>query len=419
MRSGLRFTIALALAVALGGWLLWTSFGGAVQNYAGPEELTAGTTYRLNGLVAEGSPRDAAARAQSEEGLRFWLVDKEDHSKRVQVLYRGSVPDTWKDERELVLTGELRRRRLPGRARLDARALPVQVHGPSRGHPGVHLMGIVGRAALLLALAAAVYAIVMALGSRRRGRRDWQLSAERAVYGVFGLTSLAIGTMWAALLTDDFTLRNVEGYSSSTLGWQYKITALWASQAGSLLLWGWLLTVFAALVVWTNRRRNRELMPVVVAVLMGIAIFFTGLLSFVTSPFETLASPTADGRGLNPLLQNAYMQAHPPMLYLGYVALAVPFAFAIAALVTRRLDTAWIAQRPALDDLRLALPGHRDPARLPLGLRGARLGRLLGLGPGRERGADAVAGGHRLPALGDGPGAPRDAEGLEHGRWSS
>lgn len=108
MRSGLRFTIALALAVALGGWLLWTSFGGSVQAYAGPEELTAGTSYRLNGLVAEGSPRDAAARAQSAEGLRFWMVDKEDHSKRVRVLYRGSVPDTWKDGRELVLTGELR-----------------------------------------------------------------------------------------------------------------------------------------------------------------------------------------------------------------------------------------------------------------------------------------------------------------------
>lgn len=108
MRSGLRFTIALALAVALGGWLLWTSFGGSVQAYAGPEELTAGTTYRLNGLVAEGSPRNAAALAQSAEGLSFFLIDKEDHSKRVKVLYRGSVPDTWKDKRELVLTGELR-----------------------------------------------------------------------------------------------------------------------------------------------------------------------------------------------------------------------------------------------------------------------------------------------------------------------
>ena len=108
MRSGLRFTIALALAVALGGVLIWASFGGTTQAYAGPEELTAGDTYRLNGLVAEGSPRDAAARAQTEAGLRFWLIDKEDHGKRVQVVYRGSVPDTFKDRRELVLTGELR-----------------------------------------------------------------------------------------------------------------------------------------------------------------------------------------------------------------------------------------------------------------------------------------------------------------------
>ena len=91
-----------------------------------------------------------------------------------------------------------------------------------------------------------------------------------------------------------------------------------------------------------NRNRNRELMPVVIAVLMGIGIFFLSLLSFVTSPFETLAVAPAEGRGLNPLLQNFYMQIHPPLLYLGYVGLSVPFAFAMAALVTRKLDTAWI-----------------------------------------------------------------------------
>ena len=94
--------------------------------------------------------------------------------------------------------------------------------------------------------------------------------------------------------------------------------------------------------VYVNRRRNRELMPIVMAVMMGIGIFFLSLLSFVTSPFETLAQAPAEGRGLNPLLQNFYMQIHPPMLYIGYVGLSVPFAFAIAALVTRRLDTVWI-----------------------------------------------------------------------------
>ena len=183
----------------------------------------------------------------------------------------------------------------------------------------------------------------MALGSRRHGRRGWQESAERGVYAVFALTTLAIGTMWAALLTGDFELRNVAEYTSSTLGAQYKITALWGSQAGSLLLWAWIFSGFASLAVYTNRRRNRELMPVVVAVLMVIGLFFLSLLSFVTSPFETLATAPAEGRGLNPLLQNFYMQIHPPLLYLGYVGLSIPFAFAIAALVTRKLDTGWIS----------------------------------------------------------------------------
>ncbi|HET6691665.1 MAG TPA: heme lyase CcmF/NrfE family subunit [Miltoncostaeaceae bacterium] len=203
-------------------------------------------------------------------------------------------------------------------------------------------MSLLGRAALLLALAAAVYVVWAALASRRPGRRPYFQSAERGVHAVFAFTTLAIVTMWAALLTDSFELRNVAEYSSTTLAPAYKLTALWGSQAGSLLLWAWILSGFASLVVYVNRHRNRELMPVVIAVMMGIGIFFLSLLSFVTSPFETLAQAPAEGRGLNPLLQNFYMQIHPPMLYLGYVGLSVPFAFAIAALVTRRLDTVWI-----------------------------------------------------------------------------
>jgi cytochrome c-type biogenesis protein CcmF len=203
-------------------------------------------------------------------------------------------------------------------------------------------VSLLGRAALLLALAAAAYVVWAALTSRRPGGRAYLQSAERGVHAVFGFTTLAIVTMWAALLTDSFELRNVAEYSSSTLSPAYKLTALWGSQAGSLLLWAWILSGFASLVVWVNRHRNRELMPIVMAVMMGIGIFFLALLSFVTSPFETLAQAPAEGRGLNPLLQNFYMQIHPPMLYLGYVGLSVPFAFAIAALVTRRLDTVWI-----------------------------------------------------------------------------
>jgi cytochrome c-type biogenesis protein CcmE len=111
VRSRLRFIIAISLAVVLGGWLAWTSIGGSMETYAGPGELAASadTTYRLNGTVAEGAPADAAARAQSSEGLRFTVVDKEDPSQRVRVLYRGSVPDQFKVGREVVVTGSVER----------------------------------------------------------------------------------------------------------------------------------------------------------------------------------------------------------------------------------------------------------------------------------------------------------------------
>jgi cytochrome c-type biogenesis protein CcmE len=110
MRSRLRFIVAISLAVVLGAWLAWTSLGGSLETYAGPGELAtsaADTTYRLNGRVAPGAPADAAGLAQSAEGLRFSVIDKEDPTQRVPVLYRGSVPDQFKDGREVVVTGRL------------------------------------------------------------------------------------------------------------------------------------------------------------------------------------------------------------------------------------------------------------------------------------------------------------------------
>ena len=109
VRSRLRFIIAISLAVGLGAWLAWTSLGGSLETYAGPGELATSTekTYRLNGRVAPGAPRDAAGLAQSEEGLRFTVLDKENPAQRVPVLYRGSVPDQFKDGREVVVTGRI------------------------------------------------------------------------------------------------------------------------------------------------------------------------------------------------------------------------------------------------------------------------------------------------------------------------
>jgi cytochrome c-type biogenesis protein CcmE len=109
VRSRLRFIIAVSLAVVLGGWLAWTSIGGSLETYAGPGELGAAgdKTYRLNGTVATGAPADAAAAAQSAQGLRFVVVDKEDPAQRMPVLYRGSVPDQFKAGREVVVTGSV------------------------------------------------------------------------------------------------------------------------------------------------------------------------------------------------------------------------------------------------------------------------------------------------------------------------
>ena len=132
------------------------------------------------------------------------------------------------------------------------------------------------------------------------------------------------------------------------------------------------------------------------------------------SPFVTQTAP-ADGRGLNPSLQNPYMVAHPPALYLGYVGLAIPFAFCMAALLARPHGRALDRVDAPLDAGRLGIPRRRHAARRPLGLRRGRLGRLLGLGSGRERRADAVADGHGVPALGDGAGEEGHAEGLERG----
>ena len=107
MRSRLRFVVAISLAVVLGGWLAYTSLGGTMETYAAPGALTAAKTYRLNGKVANGSPKDAAGLAQSEKGLTFTVVDKDNPAKSVQVLYRGQVPDQFKDGREVVVTGKL------------------------------------------------------------------------------------------------------------------------------------------------------------------------------------------------------------------------------------------------------------------------------------------------------------------------
>ncbi len=203
-------------------------------------------------------------------------------------------------------------------------------------------MSFFGRALLLVALAVAVFTVVAAVHGRTPRNRAWFFAAQRGVYALFGLFTVAVVGLVSALIGNNFSLVAVANYSSTEMPLHLRITALWASQSGSLLFWAWLLTGFASLAVLLNRRRNRELMPIVIAVLAGLIGFFALVLSFATSPFETMRVVPENGQGLVSALRNPYMVSHPPMLYLGYVSIAIPFAFAIAALITRRLDSAWL-----------------------------------------------------------------------------
>ncbi len=200
----------------------------------------------------------------------------------------------------------------------------------------------VGTLALTIALGLAVYAIVIsAIGGWRRNA-EFVASGEHAALAVWGMTLLAVFILLYALVAGDFNLEYVASYSSTTLPLQYKIAALWGGMKGSLLFWLLILTSFTSTVILQNRDRNRDLMPYVTAVLMLVALFFLAMVVFVTPPFERLAFTPAEGRDLNPLLQNYWMTIHPPSLYLGYVSVSVPFAFAMAALISGRLGDQWI-----------------------------------------------------------------------------
>jgi len=203
-------------------------------------------------------------------------------------------------------------------------------------------MDDVGSLALLFAWVLAIYGIGTALYGAYSRRRDFVASAENATLAVWGMVLVSTAALLHGLITSDFSLKYVAHYTSTTLPLQYKVAALWGGQAGSLLFWLVILTSMAAVVVLQNRERNRELMPYVNATLLVVCIFFLSMVNFITPPFERLAFIPPEGRDLNPLLQNYWMTIHPPSLYMGFVGCTIPFAFAIAALATGRLDDVWI-----------------------------------------------------------------------------
>ena len=198
-----------------------------------------------------------------------------------------------------------------------------------------------GRAALVVTLGLCVYALVAGLLAARRGRRRLALSAQNALVAAFGSTLVASVVLMAALVRSDFSFTYVARTTSEALPTPYKMSAFWGGQEGSLLLWLLVLTGVGAAAVLLIRRWARDLVVWAVPVLAAVGTFFAFLVVAVATPFATQAAP-AEGAGMTPSLQNPYMLSHPPLLYLGYVGLTVPFAFALGALLSGRMDERWL-----------------------------------------------------------------------------
>ena len=204
-------------------------------------------------------------------------------------------------------------------------------------------MAEVGWACLVVGLLVATYSAGAALYGARSGRRQFVVSARRGMYVLAGLMTLAFVLVEIAFARSDFSLDLVTRYSSTDTPMFYKLTAMWSSQEGSLLLWVFLLSLMSSAVLFATRRRHREIAPYANAVLGAIAVFFLGLIVLKSqNPFAELANPPAEGNGLNPLLRHPAMMFHPPALYTGYVGFSIPFAFMVGALITGRTNADWI-----------------------------------------------------------------------------
>jgi len=205
-----------------------------------------------------------------------------------------------------------------------------------------------GSLAILLAFCVALYGVVASVVGRLKDKPFLIVSGRRAAYATWALMTTASAILVSALMTGDYRFSYVAEHSNRTMPMLYKFAAWWGGQEGSLLFWSWLLSTYTAVVVFSNRRRHANMMPWVLAVLTTVQTFFLLLNNFIANPFQMLATDglivdVKDGNGLSPLLQYPAMAIHPPMLYLGYVGFAVPFAFAMGSLITRQPGDAWIA----------------------------------------------------------------------------
>src|SRR6267378_183193 len=199
-----------------------------------------------------------------------------------------------------------------------------------------------GAGALAVALALAVYGSAAAAVGGRTGRASLVESAQHAALGVFTLVTGCLLLLASAFLSFDFSVRYVATNTNLGTPFYYRLTAVWGALEGSIVLWAWMLCVYTLIVVVRHRTNARELYPWVLAVMLGVLAFFLLVMTIAAPPFSRLTPIPADGRGLNPLLEDTGMITHPLALYLGFTGFTVPFAFAIAALATGRVGEAWI-----------------------------------------------------------------------------
>jgi cytochrome c-type biogenesis protein CcmF len=203
-------------------------------------------------------------------------------------------------------------------------------------------MTLLGQFALWAAFLLGVWCVLLSFSGRWQRRPELSATIVRSVYAICGCLLVASVCLWKGLISHDFNMEYVAAYTSSNLPPAYVFSAFWAGQKGSLLFWAVVLSLFASAAQLLTSRRFSYLLPYVAGVTSAVVTFFVSVMLFAANPFERLGFTPADGRGLNPQLQNVGMVIHPPMLYLGYISITIPFAFAVAALLSRRLDVGWL-----------------------------------------------------------------------------
>src|SRR5438093_3876505 len=203
-------------------------------------------------------------------------------------------------------------------------------------------MPLLGHLSLWVAFLVGLWGAITGFVGGARGRGDLQQSARHATFALCGALAVAVLCLEVAIFRHDFSLQYVASRTSRNLPTFYLWSALYSGQEGSLLFWAAVLSLFAMLTQVLTSRRYRAYLPYVAGVTCLVATFFITVMLAAANPFKRMPFTPLDGQGMNPQLQNPGMVFHPPMLYLGYISITIPFAFAIAALLTKKLDTEWM-----------------------------------------------------------------------------